>query len=237
MICRMVIFAGLFLSAFSLNGQSSSLPKEMTAFLNDYCIKCHGPKKSKGDFRVDKLGMIKNVVQAEEWQLVLDNLHLGEMPPEDEKRPGIKELNKHTEWIEAELRKARKVLKGHTGEVVLRRLNRQEYAYTIQDIFGVYKDVTSSFPEDAKEDGFSNNGASLMLSSAQITEYMKAADKILKEVMNTGHKPNFHNVTYTLNDKNKDDWKRQPQHREHKRKELDKLPPKEQQDFLADEER
>ena len=237
MIRRLVISVGVFLSAFSLNGQTSSLPKEMTGFLKEYCIKCHGPKKSKGDFRVDKLGMIKNVVQAEEWQLVLDNLHLGEMPPEDEKRPGIKELNKYTEWIEAELRKARKVLKGHTGEVVLRRLNRQEYAYTIQDIFGDHRDLTASFPEDAKEDGFSNNGASLMLSSTQINEYMKAADKILTEAMKVNGKPKFNDLTFTLNDKNKDDWKRQPKDRENKRKELDKLPPKEQKDFLDNEAR
>ncbi|MCM8526541.1 MAG: DUF1592 domain-containing protein, partial [Lentisphaeraceae bacterium] len=230
---------GIFLLVFSLTAQSkeASLPGEVKSFLKDYCIQCHGPKKSKGDFRVDRLEKITNVVHAEDWQLVLDNLHLGEMPPEDEKQPEKKKLFKITEWIESELRQARKVLKGHTGEVVLRRLNRQEYEYTVNDLFSYYGDFTSAFPEDAKEDGFDNNGASLMLSAAQIQEYMKAADKILKGVIKNGHKPNIHNVTYTLNDKNKSDWERQPKDRERKRKELDKLPPKEQKDFLDNEAR
>lgn len=228
-----LFFTVLFFFIYNSTGQSKSapLPKEMTGFLNDYCIQCHGPKKSKGDFRVDKLQKISTVVHAEEWQLILDNLHLGEMPPEDEKQPKTAQLNKITEWIESELRQARKVLKGHTGEVVLRRLNSQEYEYTINDLFGYYGDFTSAFPEDAKEEGFDNNGASLMLSAAQVKEYMNAADEILKDLVKTGNKPKIHNVTFNLNDKNKSDWKRQPKDRERKRKQLDKLPPKEQKDF------
>ena len=58
-------------------------------------------------------------------------------------------------------------MKGHTGEVVLRRLNRTEYRNTIEDLFGAYGDYAEGFPDDAKEEGFDNNGAALMLSAEQ----------------------------------------------------------------------
>jgi hypothetical protein len=55
-------------------------------------------------------------------------------------------------------------LKGTGGEVVLRRLNRVEYANTIADLLDVHGDFTAGFPEDLREHGFDNNGAALMFS-------------------------------------------------------------------------
>ncbi|NQZ59387.1 MAG: DUF1587 domain-containing protein [Lentisphaeraceae bacterium] len=77
--------------------------------------------------------------------MVLDNLHLEEMPPEDEKQPSPKLAQEMTDWMEKELSRARKALKGHTGEVILRRLNRIEYTNTIQDIFDIKGTFASSF--------------------------------------------------------------------------------------------
>ena len=37
---------------------------------------------------------------------------------------------------------------------MLRRLNRLEYEYTIEDLFGVRGDFTEGFPADAEEEGF-----------------------------------------------------------------------------------
>jgi len=102
------------------------------------------------------------------WQLVLDNLHLGELPPEGEKQPSPAEVEAITTSIEASLALAAKKLKGHTGEVVLRRLNGTEYENTIEDLFDVRGDFAEGFPEDALEDGFDNLGAALMLSAEHL---------------------------------------------------------------------
>ncbi|MCH2207632.1 MAG: DUF1592 domain-containing protein [Lentisphaerales bacterium] len=238
-LCFLIIVSCFTTSA----SETPVIPKELTAFLNDYCIQCHGPKKSKADFRVDQLRIIENASQAEEWQLVLDNLHLGEMPPEDEKQADTKLINKVTEWIEKELSRARKVLKGHTGEVVLRRLNRFEYDNTIEDLFGVQGSFTDSFPEDAQEDGFDNNGAALMLSTAQIQAYMSSAEKVLNKTIKTGQRPVHKSDERNLQMQNKGLWgqhaKRQKSYKsetpEQTRIRLDKLPPKERKKQLEDQ--
>ena len=56
-----------------------------TQFLSTYCIDCHGPETQKSDRRFDGLGgSITDLEQLELWQEIVDQLNLGEMPPEDD---------------------------------------------------------------------------------------------------------------------------------------------------------
>ena len=175
----------------------------VTAFFRTYCIDCHGPKKQEGDFRVDELKISATASNAENWQLVLDNLQLGEMPPEKAKQPTPVEVEKVTAWIQHELSRAASVLKGTGGEVVLRRLNRVEYENTIADLFDVHGDFAAGFPEDLREHGFDNNGAALMLSSSQMQEYLKAADFVLARAIAPQQRPQTVSKTFTLHDENR----------------------------------
>ena len=176
---------------------------QVTAFLKRYCVECHGATKPKGDLRVDALKIAANAADAENWQLVLDNLQLGEMPPKDAKQPTPAEVEKVTTWIQSEISRAASVLKGTGGEVVLRRLNRVEYANTIADLFDVHGDFTAGFPEDMREHGFDNNGAALMLSASQMQEYMKAADFVLARAIAPEKQPETKSATFTLHDLNR----------------------------------
>lgn len=193
-----------FCLAFVLVPSVLAVDPPVKAFLDAYCIDCHGNKKQKGDFRVDTLQISATAADAENWQLVLDNLHLGEMPPEDEKQPSPAEVENVTAWIQSELSRAATALKGAGGEVVLRRLNRTEYQHTVADLFDVHGDFTSGFPEDMREHGFDNNGAALMLSSAQMQEYMKAADFVLARAIAPRQRPETKSVTFTLHDLNRE---------------------------------
>ena len=184
-------------------GFADDVNPQVTAFLKLYCVECHGVTKPKGDFRVDALKIAANSADAENWQLVLDNLQLGEMPPKDAKQPTPAEVEKVTGWIQSEISRAASVLKGTGGEVVLRRLNRVEYANTIADLFDVHGDFTAGFPEDLREHGFDNNGAALMLSAAQMQEYMKAADFILARAIAPAKRPETVSKTLTLHDGNR----------------------------------
>jgi len=179
---------------------AESVSPAVTTFFKSYCIDCHGPKKQKGDFRVDELKVSDTAADAENWQLVLDNLHLGEMPPEDEKQPKLSEVEPVTAWIQSELKRATLALGGQRSEVVLRRLNRLEYENTIQDLFEVRGNYAVGFPEDAVSGGFNNNGAALSLSVEQMNQYMGAADFILSRAIVTGPKPEMKSVRFTLLD-------------------------------------
>jgi len=182
---------------------AAEVDSRVTAFLNRYCAECHGATKSKGDFQIGQLKVAANQADAENWQLVLDNLQLGEMPPKEAKQPTPAEVEKVTSWIQGEVARAAVALKGTGGEVVLRRLNRVEYENTIADLFDVHGDFAAGFPEDLREHGFDNNGAALMLSAAQLQEYMKAADFILTRAIAPAARPETKSKTFTLHDENR----------------------------------
>ena len=220
------------MSLGSLSG--SAVDPSVSALFNTYCLKCHGPEKQKGDFRVDKLRVSQTPADAEYWQLVLDNLHLGEMPPEKQKQPSAAERERAITWIEAELKRASRMLKGHTSEVVLRRLNRAEYENTIGDLFGVQGDYAEGFPDDAKEEGFDNNGAALSLSAEQVNQYMAAADFILDRAIQT--KPRLETIKkrFTLHDYNQEAWRRYREQMESRNREFAQLTPTEQKRWKED---
>ncbi len=201
-VCRSISLLAL-LTASSAHAAETAVAPAVTAFLQTYCVDCHGPTKPKGDFRVDALKIAANAADAENWQLVLDNLQLGEMPPKDAKQPPPAEVEQVTSWIQTELSRAATELKGTGGEVVLRRLNRAEYENTIADLFDVHGDFAVGFPEDLREHGFDNNGAALMLSSSQIQEYMKATDFILARAIAPSQQPQTVSKTITLHDGNR----------------------------------
>jgi len=193
----------LALALFIVSSADAAVAPPVTTFFKTYCIDCHGTKKQKGDFRVDQLKVSATAAEAENWQLVLDNLHLGEMPPEKSKQPKPAEVEVVTAWIQSELSRAASVLKGTGGEVVLRRLNRTEYQNTIADLFDVHGDFTAGFPDDIRDHGFDNNGAALMLSAAQVQEYMKAAEFVLARAIAPAKRPETVIKTFTLHDCNR----------------------------------
>lgn len=220
------LLVAILLSLDSLIGRA--VDPQVTALFQTYCLKCHGPEKQKGDFRVDQLRVSQTPADAEYWQLVLDNLHLGEMPPEKQKQPTTAERERAIVWIEAELKRAARMLKGHTGEVVLRRLNRAEYENTIEDLFGVHGAYSEGFPDDAKEEGFDNNGAALTLSAEQVNQYMAAADFILNRAIQTGPRPETIKKRFTLHDYNEEAWRRYREQMERRKRDFAKQTPTEQ---------
>ena len=56
---------------------------DLKPFLKQNCFECHGPEKQKNDLRFDTLGIdLSDNRTLEVWQEILDQLNLGEMPPQ-----------------------------------------------------------------------------------------------------------------------------------------------------------
>ena len=101
-------------------------------FLKDYCIKCHGAEKQKGDRRFDSLSTtIKSPDDALLWQEILDQLNKGEMPPKKEKQPQTAELLAAVDAITESVGEAALRFKGTAAHTVLRRINSYEYRITL----------------------------------------------------------------------------------------------------------
>lgn len=160
-------------------------------FLDQHCTKCHGEAKEKGGLNLEELNpeFIAGSRDARLWQEVMDRMNLGEMPPEDEPRPDQTKADKVTAWVLATLKTAITESKDGAGRVVLRRLNRNEYNNTIQDLLGLGDRPADMFPADNTSHGFDNIGRALTMSPVQMEKYLAAAEKLLDRAIVTGERP------------------------------------------------
>ena len=153
-------------------------------FLAQHCVKCHSGAKPKGEFAVEKLTSdFSERANRERWERVLEQLKSGEMPPKEKPRPPAAEVKPLVEWIGARASAAELAHRAAEGRVVLRRLNRAEYANTVRDLLGVEVDLTDLLPPDTSTSGFDNSAELLHTSSYLLRSYLDAAGRVLDEAI------------------------------------------------------
>ena len=71
-------------------GDGEDFDQAVRPFFETHCVRCHGPAKQKGEFRVDTLTRdFANQGAAVRWGDVLERLKTGEMPPKGEPKPSL----------------------------------------------------------------------------------------------------------------------------------------------------
>jgi hypothetical protein len=186
--------SAILFAAFSLPlraEDANSWNTVVRPFLNQHCERCHGAKKHEGDLRLDELTSDFDTARtAGIWIEVMDNLNLGEMPPEGEPRPDSKQHAHVVGWIAGELRAAQQRAISSGGRVLLRRLNRTEYANTVRDLLKIEflpgESPAELLPPDATYDGFDKVGSTLMLDPSLLDNYYRVAQDISSRVMVDG---------------------------------------------------
>ena len=162
-----------------------SYKTDVLPLIQKHCVQCHGPEKQKGKFRIDQLGA--NLHEGESagfWHEVLDQLNEGEMPPEDEPQLSTAELAVFTGWLESGLKQAAAKRAGTGGRQLMRRMNRYEYQYTLEDLLGVALDYTAHVPGDfSGEDGLMTNAKRLGMSPVLMQGYLEVALMALDEAL------------------------------------------------------
>ena len=158
---------------------------ELKSFLAEYCINCHGESKQKGDRRFDQLASEQDSEDALlDFQDVLDQLTLGEMPPKKSKQPSINERKQTIDWLTKRIEVVHTSRTSTGAQSVLRRLNRREYLNTIRDLFGMNMsmfDPTTKFPRDQTVEHLDNVGDTLVTSGYLLQQYLYAADQIVEK--------------------------------------------------------
>ena len=162
------------LSSFAQAAQSeASLPEKHRAFFKAHCLDCHDSATREGKVDLETLSFrITTLEQAELWQKVLNALNTGEMPPEDSEQPGNTEKADFLDDLAQTMVTARQALSDSGGKITMRRLNRREYANTIDHLTGIKVDV-GSLPSDGGSGTFDTVGASQFISSDQFEQYLK----------------------------------------------------------------
>ena len=148
-------------------------------FLAKNCLACHNAKLKSGELDLqfhssaDKALQDRNV-----WEMVVQKMRSGEMPPKGLPKPKAAEIEKVSRWIEAEYERIDRAAKPDPGRVTARRLNRYEYNNTVRDLLAIDFRPADDFPADDSGYGFDNIGDVLSLSPVLMEKYLSAAEKI-----------------------------------------------------------
>lgn len=179
------VSAFYFFVSFSLlaaSGCLNAFDGPLIPFFEKHCYDCHDDSTTKGGLDLVALeGDLESEALFAKWERIYDRVAKGEMPPEKKPRPDDKELAQFRKDLAIPLAKAHEKSKG----TVLRRLNRQEYANTVNDIFGTKTDLVSLLPEDGRSHEFDNIGSALGVSMIQLERYLEGIDQVLDEAIAT----------------------------------------------------
>ncbi len=156
------------------------------AFLKKHCFECHGEEEQEGGIALHKIdsldAALRNHLLIEN---IIEQVHSNEMPPDDQ--DVLPTTEEKTQVLRALRALSERVQSGdvtqRAGRVTLRRLNRNEYNYTVRDLFGVNFNPSRGFPIDgAGGEGFDNTAAALFSSPTLLEKYLEAAKKVVAQV-------------------------------------------------------
>ncbi|MCC7333909.1 MAG: DUF1592 domain-containing protein [Pirellulaceae bacterium] len=178
-----MIIATLFQAQLTLADEFSV---QVRPILERYCTECHAADVTEADVDLGAFSSQEDFQhQSDVWVKVRRMLDSGQMPPLDAEQPSDAELQSLKNWVRSFLKREAEASAGDPGPVVLRRLNNEEYNYTVRDLTGIESlNPTREFPVDgAAGEGFINTGSAQSISPSFITKYLDAAKEVAEHVV------------------------------------------------------
>lgn len=190
---RTALLATTIYAPALLSGGASAADADDTVFsesirfiLAEYCIDCHSTENQKGDLDLERFESIKDIHrEGKVWQMVAEQLELGEMPPNKKPQLSVEQKDVLQTWVSSTLRDIGEANSGDPGPGVVRRLSNAEYTYSLRDLTGIASlDPAHEFPVDgAAGEGFTNAGAALVMSPSLLTKYFDAAKQVAQHAV------------------------------------------------------
>jgi hypothetical protein len=146
------------------------------------CTKCHNSEDWAGGIAFDTMSPHEIPENAEVWEKAVRKLRGRLMPPPGNPQPDQQSIDQFVHWMENELDTAA-AQHASPGSVGLHRLNRTEYARSIEEMLGLKIDVKTMLPMDVSSDGFDNIAAVLRTSPAFLEQYIAAARNISRQAI------------------------------------------------------
>ena len=163
---------------------------QVLPFVRDYCGACHGAERQEAKLDLSPYQSLASVTAGHAtWELVLDRLQAGEMPPaEATRRPSAEQTAAVIAWLRSVRQFQATQHAGDPGSVPTRRLSNAEYNYAVRDLTSIDIRPTQSFPVDpANEAGFDNSAESLTMSPALLNKYLEAARLVVDHLVLKPH--------------------------------------------------
>ena len=152
--------------------------------IETHCSDCHWGDRADADLNLEAYETIDQLLAGrKKWKKVLNRVVAKEMPPPEDYDPIPDDDHaKVISWIEKLLTSV-DCTNINPGRVTVRRLNRNEYENTIEDLTGVKFETGGNFPADDVGYGFDNIADVLSLSPILMEKYLKAAEVITLEAV------------------------------------------------------
>ena len=168
----------------------ASFDRDVRPVLDEVCSRCHNEKKANAGLNVATFMDPASLSSKRDgWELIVDKLKKGDMPPADEEPLSAHERAAMVAFAEAAFARDDRELKPDPGRVPAHRLTRAEYANTIRDLLAVDFRASDEFPPDDSGYGFDNIGDVLTVSPALMQRYLSAAEKIAARAVGGGTLP------------------------------------------------
>lgn len=155
------------------SGESS---QEQWGLIEQYCTDCHNVEDWAGSLALDLMGPDSVPEEPSVWEQVVQKLRGRLMPPPGNPQPEQQRINRFVGWLEGTLDRSTGL--NRAGHVPLQRLNRSEYARTVEELVGVEIDPSSFLPTEVEVEGFTNVAEALSVSPAFMDQYVNAARHI-----------------------------------------------------------
>src|ERR1700678_4318896 len=176
--------AAVMAAAAPAHTDQAGFQSSVQPFIAKTCFGCHSAKIQSAGLNLERYTSADSVaLDRPHWELILEKLRSGQMPPPGIPRPAASELTAVTKWISSELDREDLAVTPDPGHITARRLNRTEYDNSIRDLLGVDFQPAADFPPDDSGYGFDNIGDVLSMSPSLMEKYVSAAEKIARTAL------------------------------------------------------
>ncbi len=175
-----LVFAGAAIGLFpGVVAADEAAFDKIEPILMDYCYDCHGDGMDKGDFAMDDYESVaEHLNNFDVWYEIWKNVRSNLMPPADKTQLKTEEREELLAFIESKVFQI-----DHDnpdpGRVTIRRMNREEYRYTVKDLLNVDFPAYDILPADDTGYGFDTIGDVLSISPLLMEKYLEAAEVVV----------------------------------------------------------
>ena len=164
----------------------TALHRDVVPIIERYCADCHAEGISSGGLTLEPTASLEEQLsELDAWGKAARTQRLLQMPPEDADQPSAAQRKILIDWVPAAERTLAEVEPFDPGRIVFRRLTREHYQRTVQDLFGLEYDIASAvgLNRDPEAFGYDSIATVLEIPPTQMAKYSAAADELLDRVI------------------------------------------------------
>jgi mono/diheme cytochrome c family protein len=140
------------------------------------CVGCHSNRAKAGGLSLEGFTVAAAGDQLETTEKMIRKLRAGQMPPAGAKRPDEAVIDTLADTLEAQA--DARAVDVAPGRRSFQRLNRAEYAQSVEDLLGLEINAGDYLPLDTKSANFDNIADAQLLSPTVMQGYLTAAAEI-----------------------------------------------------------